>query len=132
MSQQDVDTIRTAYDAFARGDMDGVMAALADDVDWDSPATLPWGGRFRGKEEVGRFFAGLFAHLEELNAEPQEFLDAGDHVVVLGRHRGRLKGGSDFEAAWAMVWRMRDGKAETFREMVDTAAIVASRERQTA
>lgn len=128
MSQQDVETIKGAYEAFGRQDIPGLMEAFADDIDWYTPETLPWGGTFKGKEEVGGFFAGLAEKLEDLRAEPDEFLDAGDRVVVTGTHFGRLKGGRDFEARWVMLWTMRDGRAVSFREVVDTAAIVQSRE----
>lgn len=124
MSQQDVDTIRGGYEAFARQDIPGVMEAFADDIEWDTPDSIPAGGVFHGKEEVGRFFQSLGDHYDELRVEPEEFLEAGDHVVALGHHRGKVTGGDAFEARFAMVWKMRDGKAATFREYTDTAVIL--------
>jgi ketosteroid isomerase-like protein len=123
MSKQDVDTIRGGYEAFARQDIPGVMEAFADDIEWDTPDSIPAGGVFHGKEEVGRFFQELGDHYDELRVEPDTFLDAGDHIVALGHHRGRVAGGDAFEVRWAMVWEMRDGKAAKFREYTDTAPI---------
>ncbi len=123
MSQQDVDTIKGAYEAFARQDIPNVLAAFDESIEWHTPESLPYGGRFRGHEEVGGFFARLPEHFDELNVEPAEFLDAGDHVVVVGQHRARGKDGEEFTAPWAMVWTMRDGKAVAFREHTDTAVI---------
>jgi len=127
MSQQDVQTIRGAYEAFARQDIAGVIAALDDAVVWDVPESLPWGGVYRGHEEVGAFFAKLAEHLESLDANPEKLLDAGDHVVALGTLRGEAAGGA-FEARFAMVWEMRDGKAVGFKEHSDTAPMVSALE----
>jgi ketosteroid isomerase-like protein len=127
MSQQDVDTIKGAYDAFARQDIDGVMAPLDDSIDWDVPTSVPWGGKYHGKEEVGGFFASLAEQLDELNVEPQELIDAGDRVIALGRHTGSVAGES-FETRFAMVWTMRDGKAVAFAEYSDMAPIAKALE----
>jgi ketosteroid isomerase-like protein len=118
MSQQDVDTIKGAYDAFARQDIDGVMAAFDDAIEWDVPDSVPWGGVFHGKQEVGSFFASLPEHIDELNVEPQEYIDAGDKVIATGRHHGNV-GGEPFETRFAMVWTMGGGKAVKFKEYSD-------------
>jgi ketosteroid isomerase-like protein len=78
--------------------------------------TVPWGGVFRGKEEVGSFFASLPEHLDELNVEPHEFYDAGQ----------------PFETRFAMVWTMRDGKAVAFKEYTDMVPIAKAYEAQVA
>jgi ketosteroid isomerase-like protein len=118
MSQQDVDTIKGAYDAFARQDIEGVMAAFDDSIDWDVPDSVPWGGHYRGKEEVGGFFAKLGEYVDELNVEPQEYIDAGDKVIATGRHHGNI-GGDPYETRFAMVWTMEGGKAVAFKEYSD-------------
>jgi ketosteroid isomerase-like protein len=131
MSQQDVDTIKGAYDAFARQDIPGVMEAFDDAIEWDVPDSVPWGGSYRGKEEVGRFFGTLGEQLDELNVEPQEYIDAGDKVVATGRHHGHVKG-QPFETRFAMVWTMSGGKAVAFKEYSDMAPIVKAMEGQPA
>lgn len=128
MSEQNVETIRGAYEAFARGDIPGVMSALHDDIEWDSPTSLPWGARCHGHDEVLAFFGRLAELMEELRVEPDRFIDAGDTVVVTGTHHGRGKQGGPFEARWCMVWELRDGRAARFREYVDSAPIVEAME----
>jgi hypothetical protein len=46
----------------------------------------------RGYEEIKRFSRGLDETFEELRLDPQEFVDAGDHVVTRLRYYGRGKG----------------------------------------
>jgi uncharacterized protein len=128
MAQQDVDTIRGAYEAFARQDIPGVLDKFDDGIQWDVPATVPFGGVYSGKEEVGGFFARIPEYLEELNVEPQEYYDAGDNVIVVGRHHGRAQGGEPFETRFAMVWGMSGGKAVRFKEYSDMTPIVKALE----
>ena len=46
----------------------------------------------RGPDEIRRFWHGLDETFEELRLEPQEFVDAGDHVATRLRFYGRGKG----------------------------------------
>lgn len=120
MSSSDVETLRSAYEAFARQDMATVMGAFQEDIEWISPDSLPFGGTYRGHEAVAGFFGQLPEHWQELMVEPAEFIDGGETIVVAVRLRGTGAGGSmDTQALHR--WRMRDGKAAAFREYSDTA-----------
>ena len=58
-------------------------------------------------------------------AVPDEFLEAGDEVVVLGRYRGDGEAdGEDARRPVRPVWSLRDGKAWRFRQFLDTAGWV--------
>ena len=85
--------VRRSYEAFARGDMDAVLADMADDIEWQQAQGLPHGGTYRGLPAVR---ANIFDPLDRdwwsvFSAVPDEFLDAGDEVVVLGRYRGEAR-----------------------------------------
>jgi uncharacterized protein len=122
MSQQNVDAVRRVHEAFERGDIPGLLEMLADDVDWTVPETLPWGGHYSGRDEVGGFFASLPDYLEELVVTPDELLDAGDTVVDVGHFGGRAKSGGRLDGVpFVFIWRMKDGKVTGFREYGDTA-----------
>ena len=119
-----VDATRRSYEAFARGDMDGVVADMHPEIEWHQAQGLPHGGFYRGLDEVRR---AVFDPLDEewwdeFDAVPDEFLDAGSEVVVLGRYRGRAKGtGKRLDVPFVHVWTWRDGKAVRFRQFLDTA-----------
>jgi ketosteroid isomerase-like protein len=118
-----VELVRRSYDAFARGDLDAVLADLADDVEWQQAQGLPHGGTYRGRDAVRRaIFEPLDAEWwEEFSAEPAEFLDAGDEIVVLGRYRGRAKGtGKRLDVPFVHVWTVRGDEAVRFRQFLDT------------
>ena len=44
--QQNLDIVRGGYEAFGRGDIEGLISRLADDVTWDTPgpSDLPTAG----------------------------------------------------------------------------------------
>ena len=124
MSEQNVDLIRSIYDAFAAGDIEGVVGRMAPDMVWNEAENFPYadGNPYRGAEAIlGGVFARLGSEWDGFAAEPGEFLDAGDTVVVLGRYRGTCKAtGRALDAQLAHVWRVADGKAVHFQQYTDT------------
>lgn len=62
-----IDTVLQLYAAYARGDLDAVLADLADDVDWAAEAardSVPWYGSHRGRTEVPRFFHAISSSVD--------------------------------------------------------------------
>lgn len=122
-----VEIVKRSYDAFARGDMDAVVADMHPDIEWQQAQGLPHGGVYHGLAEVRR---SVFDPLDEewwdeFSAEPAEFLDAGAEVVVLGRYRGVAKGtGKVLDVPFVHVWTLSDGQATRFRQFLDTAGWV--------
>ena len=126
MSQTNVDIIREAYGAFARQDMEALFGAFAPDITWNTPDSVPWGGTFKGHEELAGFFQGVGEALGELHVEPERYIDGGDVVVVQGHHRGTAPNGNDYDVSWVMVWDLEDGKVVDFVEAIDSAPILAA------
>jgi uncharacterized protein len=118
--------VQKAYECFGKGDIPGLLNLLAEEVDWLVPGSteVPWAGRWRGRTQVGGFFAAIGASADFEAFEATEFLDAGNRVVVLGRERTRPKTtGRVYDADWCHVWTVKDGKITVFREYTDTAAV---------
>ena len=122
-----VEATRRSYEAFARGDLDGVVADMDEAIEWHQAQGLPHGGLYRGLDEVRR---AIFDPLDEewwdeFAADAHEFLEAGDQVVVIGRYRGRAKEtGKRLDVPFVHVWTYRGGKAIRFRQFLDTAGWV--------
>jgi ketosteroid isomerase-like protein len=128
MAERDVETIRGAYDAFARGDIPAVLGILDAGVQWhepgggDSPS-----GTFTGPGAVGsEVFGAIQANFDEYAAERTEFSDEGDRVVVRGHFKGRNKGGAQLDTDFEHVFEMRDGKVVGFENKPDDAAAWAA------
>ena len=125
MSNQNVDGVRGVYEAFAKGDVPGVLGFLSPDIEWTEAEGFPYGGTYKGPNAV---LEGVFMRLgtewDGYSAIPDEFIDAGDIVVVLGKYSGKYKAtGKSFLADFAHVWMVREGKAVKFVQYTDTLKV---------
>ena len=124
MSEQNVDVVRAIYDGFAAGNVPAVMALMAPDIVWIEAENFPYsdGNPYRGPEAVvSGVFARLAGEWDGFAAVPEEYLDGGDAVVVLGRYRGTYRAtGRAMNAQMVHVWRLSGGKASGFQQYVDT------------
>ena len=121
MSASDVDTVRAAYEAFARGDAAAVLARLDASVEWiEMGGGASPSGAFIGPEAVGGgVFAVIGATFDEYHVDPTEYLDEGDRVVVTGRFSGTNKGGAQLDTGFTHTFEMRDGKVVRFENRPD-------------
>ena len=127
MSQENVATVRRLYDAFAAGDVETILALLSPDIVWTEAENFPYADNnpYRGPEAV---LTGVFGRLgtewQGFGAHPEEFLDAGDSIVVLGRYSGTcVATGNEMNPQMAHVLRVVDGRITSFRQFVDTLAV---------
>ena len=74
-TQENVQIVKNAFAAFGRGDIQGLLALLAEDIEWISPGgALPPAGTYRGPAAVARFFQKLSETLEFSSFETREFV----------------------------------------------------------
>ena len=120
-----IETVRTIYGAFARGDVPAVMAYLATDIEWVTPPTLPWSkGRYRGHDGVGDYFSSFIGALGDPHIDVQEVVQQGDRVISLGVERATAKStGRSFAARFAHVWTLESGKVTLMEGIIDTASV---------
>jgi len=90
--QENVQIVKDVSAAFGRGDMQGLLALLTEDIEWITPGDgWPLAGTYRGRAGV----AGLLQKASEMLIisflEPREFVGQGDRVLVVGSERGRVK-----------------------------------------
>ena len=135
MSQDNVALVEAIYAAFAAGDVPGVLSRMSPDIVWNEAENFPYADRnpYLGPEAI---LTGVFARLgtdwEGFAAVPDEYLDAGDTVVVLGRYHGTYQAtGETLDAQLVHVWRLEDGKAVAFQQYTDTLQAARVTERRT-
>lgn len=120
-----IETVQQIYADFGRGDVPAILAALADDVEWDVdvfPNDIPWLQPRRGRAEVQRFFESL-AGLEFTQFEPRHVLADGALVVALCNVSCTVKatGKRIVQPDEVHVWRFdAQGRVAQFRHRVDT------------
>jgi ketosteroid isomerase-like protein len=127
MHRAHVDLLREFYDALNRNDVDSAVELCDPDVRiWLNPdvvATLPP----RGHKEVGNYLRGWFDSWDIYVPHPQEFLDAGDTVVVMVQLRARGKGSRfEIEEEMADVFTLENGSIVQLRLYVDRGVALDS------
>ena len=127
--ETNVRMITELFEAFRRGDVKTLLAALTDDVDWEGPVSdhagsLPWAGRRRGREQVADYFREFAATSDWHPMEDVTITAADDRVVVEGHNLNTARAtGHPYEHRWVMLFTIRDGQIARFRHYYDPADI---------
>jgi uncharacterized protein len=119
-----VDTLRQGYEAFGRGDLDAVMELYTEDAQWENPNAqqLPNPGVVRGRDAIRQSFVDFAQLWDQVDVSPDEFIEDGDAVVVLGHIDAKAREtGRDVKLPFVHVFRFSDGKASEVQALTDTA-----------
>lgn len=120
---ENVTLIQATYAAFARGDVEAVIAALHPEVAWDEAEHSLWhkpGGYHGPADVLNNVFGRIPEQFSDFQVIPRDFHDAGDTVIVEGRYRATGTTGDGLDAQVCHVWRIRDGKIGGFQQYTDT------------
>ena len=130
MQEANTKVVQDAYAAFGRGDVQGILDSLADDVLWTgvygAAAQVPTSGERKGKAGVAQFFAQVAENIQFSRFEPREFIAAGDKVIALGHYTASTPLKTGFDSDFAMVFTLKNGKITRFQEFCDSGAINAA------
>jgi ketosteroid isomerase-like protein len=108
---EDVEVLRSAYDALNRGDTRSALEALDENAEWHEHSSLPEAGAYRGRGAIAAFLEGFLESWQQFRQEAERFVDAGDRVAILLHSFARGKGsGVEVEMRYAHVWTMRSGR----------------------
>lgn len=129
-SDPKIAAIQRLYEAFGRGHVDGVVAELADSVDWAAEAassSVPWYGNYRGKDEVPRFFKEIGANVEVTEFSLLSFA-SNDTDVIVALHWAYTVNATGKRASMHMQhwFRFADGKIVFFRGSEDSEQSAAA------
>jgi uncharacterized protein len=127
MPESEIHAVRRIYDALSQWKVDELAKDVTHDFELILPETVPWGGARHGPDGVEAFATIFRDYVEGQWAEPDDFIDGGDLIVVMGRLRGRARAtGQEFEEHFAHVWTITDGMPSRCRSYFDTAPIMAA------
>lgn len=119
-----VDLIKNFYNYFKTQDKQSYLQLCDDDIEWTVMKNVPNGGTYIGKQDVfEEYFPKLLSNFKEFHVMPEEFLDVGEKVVVLGKYQGIGKTDKQFQSPFAHVYTIKNGKIVRFRQYTDTIAI---------
>jgi len=112
-AQENKRIIMDGLQLFRQGDIGRMLGHFHDDCEWIGPEadSVPFAGCFRGKADVGRFFAAMGASMEPLRFDVHDVVAENDKVVVIGEAEWRVKStGRTYTNPWVNVFTLRDGK----------------------
>jgi ketosteroid isomerase-like protein len=110
---ENVETVRNAFETLQDRGVDAVLEFVHPDFVGVAPPELSVEPQtYEGRAGFKRWFTSFYEAVDELRLEPEEFIDAGERVIVPLRIvvRGH---GSGIEVAQSVtqVWTIRDGLA---------------------
>ncbi len=124
MAQENVQVVRRIYESFGSGDIPAVLEQMDQSIEWNEAENFVYAdlNPYIGPQAV---LEGLFTRLgsewEGFAPTPEEWLDAGDRVVVLGTYTGTYKAtGREVRAQFAHVWGVTGGRVQSFQQYTDT------------
>jgi hypothetical protein len=122
--EKNIQTVKDFFTAIGRGDREGLLALVAEDIEWIIPGEdWPLAGTHRGHARLGDLLETASKSIEG-STEPREFAAQGDRVLVVGFARGKIKAtNKTFEDDWIFAITVRDGRVTNIREYVDTQAL---------
>ncbi len=124
-TEQNVQIVKDFFAAIGSGDKEGVLALVADDIEWIIPGEdWPLAGTHRGRPALAALLQKTSETMETSFPKAPEFVAQGDRVLVVGFAKGKVKAtNKPFEDDWVFAMTVRDGKLTNIREYVDTQAL---------
>jgi ketosteroid isomerase-like protein len=106
MSEENVEVVRRLFYSYRPDDPSEALACLAPDVVYEVGQEVP----AHGRDEVRAMWERWASSWESMEMTPEEFIEAGDQVVVAVHYSGRGRGsGIEFDATTYDVYTLRDG-----------------------
>jgi ketosteroid isomerase-like protein len=125
MSQENVEIVRAAFDAWNRGDFDAWIRAWDEQAEFYPLRAQLEGGAYRGHDGLRRFIDEMVEEWDEVRFEVDEIRDAGEQMVGFGRMRARGRAsGVDIDVPLGVVGAVRGERIAYARFFSDPAAAV--------
>ena len=120
-----VENLKAGYAAFGRNDPSVLFGAMDPAIEWIQAEGNPLADRnpYIGGQAIAEgVFARLMPAVDHFTVTPNEYIDGGDQVVVLGRYAGIAKNsGAKFDMQFCHVWWLKGDKIVKFQQFTNTA-----------
>lgn len=120
-----LEVIQELYRAFREKDDEAFLRICAPDLEWIQNEGFPRGATHQGAKAVIEGVFKTFTHIwESWSFDIEQYLDAGDTIIVIGSYAGCHRvSGKSFRSPAAHVYDIYNGKVSRFRQFTDTKII---------
>jgi ketosteroid isomerase-like protein len=107
---------------FSRGDVDGVLDAMADDATWWVSGGIEGMSGTYDKASFGPLLRGATALYVEgaLRITPTSMVAEGDRVAIEAEGFATMSNGRIYKPRYHFLFEVKDGKVRRVREYMDT------------
>jgi ketosteroid isomerase-like protein len=128
MSQEDLELARRGYEAWSRGDLEGMLATLREDVEfWTSGLFPGLEPVYRGHEGMRKYWEDFRGPWKSLRIEVSHFHQRANLIVALGTFEAVGRDGLTVHREVANVLTLRNGLAKRITAHASwTAALQAA------
>jgi len=132
VSEENLELARRAYDAWNRGDVDGVLALCHPEFEYHASGIYPdLDSVYRGHEGFRKFERDFRATWKSLSIDVERLVDHGDQVAVLGTFEALGRDGMTLRRPMANRLTIRDGVAvriDAYGDWEQALAAIGERE----
>jgi len=111
MSEANIEPIKDLYARFRDGDEDSALELIDPAMEVHDRPDIPDPQVYHGHDGVRAALQVSRDAFDDLDLVPEEFIDAGDQVLVVFWFRGKGRGsGVEIDERLVHLWTIRDGK----------------------
>lgn len=120
-----IEIIQSLYRAYRSQDYETFRALCMPDIAWIQSEGFPGGGTWIGADAIIKgVFQGNADRWEGFGFDIEQYLDAGNSVIVVGAYRGTHRvSARSFRAATVHIFDLQEGRVARFRQFTDTKVI---------
>jgi ketosteroid isomerase-like protein len=122
VSQENIELVKSAFDAWNRGEIEAFADHVAEDVAWVEVSGRPEGDASErlGRDRLRQSLESLFEAWESYRLELEQICEVGDRVVAVVREiaRGRASG-LEVDGRWGYLITVGEGqivRIEAYRD----------------
>ena len=109
MSEENLEIVRAATDAFNRGDLDAAFKDVGTDFEYDQTRAVGMDRSVFNLDEFRDLLATFANSWESFTIGADELIDGGEQVVMPFTNVARGRDGIEVQARGVWVWTIRDG-----------------------
>ncbi len=126
--ESNLEFVQKAYTTFGNDELEAFFSLFIDEFEWIVSDGFPYGGQYRGQEEVmSEVFSQIQADWERFTLDVDQYIDGGETIVVLGEYNATHgTTGRDVTAPFSHVWDVDAGKIQRFQQFTDNVQFHAA------